>query len=383
MEHQKIAVIGGGIGGLCASLALQRKGFQVTIYEKEGLIRPAGAGIGLGPNAVKALNSLGLKEQILKCSNSLDRFTIQSQNGIILSDIDFAKLAHKSGIGNAAIHRSDLHKVLRESLDEGTLQLNKKCVDFIQDENGVTLFFNDGESIRTDLVIVADGIHSIIRKKLLPHSTIRYAGYTCWRSVVPYDSGDQNHRASEIWGHDGRFGYIPLPSGHIYWFACVNSEANDPVRSAYTVSHLLELFDSFPHPVKDLIQSARNDQLIHNDIYDIQPLQQFAFGRIVLLGDAAHATTPNMGQGAGQAMEDAVVLGQCMELESNFNRAFKLYEQRRLRRTRKIIERSRQIGSVSQWSHPALIYLRNQLLKLVPDSLMSHSMQAQTQTDWE
>ncbi|MNC40848.1 FAD-dependent urate hydroxylase [compost metagenome] len=238
-------------------------------------------------------------------------------------------------------------------------------------------------SIRTDLVIAADGIHSLFRKKLLPHSSIRYAGYTCWRSVVPYDYGDQNHRSSEIWGHEGRFGYIPLPSGQVYWFACVNSEANDPIRSAYTVDNLLKLFNNFPHPVKNLIQAASNDRLIHTDIYDIQPLQQFAFGRIVLLGDAAHATTPNMGQGAGQAMEDAVVLSQCMELEPNFNNAFQLYEHRRLQRTRKIIEKSRQVGSVSQWSHPVLINLRDHLLKLVPNSVMSIPIQAISHTDWE
>ncbi|MNN33564.1 FAD-dependent urate hydroxylase [compost metagenome] len=257
------------------------------------------------------------------------------------------------------------------------------CVDFVQDEQGVTLLFEDGESIRTDLVIAADGIHSSIRKKLLPSSSIRYAGYTCWRSVVPFDYGDEIHRSSEIWGHDGRFGYIPLPSGQVYWFACINAEANDPIRSAYTVDDLLKLFGHFPHPVKNMIQAANNDRLIHNDIYDIQPLQQFAFGRIVLLGDAAHATTPNMGQGAGQAMEDAVVLSQCMELQSNFNDAFKMFEQKRLQRTRKIIEKSRQVGSVSQWSHPALISLRDSLLKLVPNSLMSIPMQALGRTDWE
>ncbi|MNN38592.1 FAD-dependent urate hydroxylase [compost metagenome] len=145
----------------------------------------------------------------------------------------------------------------------------------------------------------------------------------------------------------------------------------------------MKLFNNFPHPVKNLIQAASNDRLIHTDIYDIQPLQQFAFGRIVLLGDAAHATTPNMGQGAGQAMEDAVVLSQCMELEPNFNNAFQLYEHRRLQRTRKIIEKSRQVGSVSQWSHPVLINLRDHLLKLVPNSVMSIPIQAISHTDWE
>lgn len=383
MEPKKISVIGGGIGGLCAALALQRTGFQVTVYEKTNHLSSAGAGIGLGPNAVKALIHLGLKEQINKHCNALNRFTIQSQRGTILSDINFAKLASKSGVGNAAIHRAELHKILRESLDAGTIQLDKKCIDVIQDEHGVTLHFDDGDSIRTDLVIAADGIHSTIRKKLLPHSSIRYSGYTCWRSVVPYDYGDQKHRSSEIWGQEGRFGYIPLSQGQVYWFACINSEANDPVRSAYTADHLLRVFNNFPYPVKKLLQAASNNRLIHNDIYDIQPLQQFAFGRIVLLGDAAHATTPNMGQGAGQAMEDAVVLGQCMQLESNFNDALQLYEQRRLQRTRKIIEKSRQIGSVSQWSHPALIQLRDQLLKLVPNSLMSIPMHALSQTDWD
>lgn len=375
MKQYDIAIIGGGIGGLCAALALQQKGFKVTVYESAKEIKPLGAGLGIGSNALRSLIGLGVGEEILGYGNVLNKLTIQSYLGRIINQVDFATMSQEIGVENVTIHRADLHAVLLNNLREGTVQLNKRCVDFTQDSQGVTLYFEDGESRRPNLVIAADGIHSLFRKKLFSNFAERYAGYTCWRSVVPFqDDAVQVDVSTETWGPQGRFGIVPLAGNQVYWFACINSLRNDETKTNYKVEDLLEVFKDYPHPIPQMIQLATDDQLVHDDILDIKPLSSFVSGHIALIGDAAHATTPNMGQGAGQAIEDALVLANCFERNDDSSAAFQAYENKRVQRARKVIKMSRKIGSASQWEHPLSMALRNTLFQLVPSPVITQRL---------
>jgi len=376
-ETRKYAVVGGGIGGLTLAIALQRKGLQVTMYEQAPQFRPLGAGLALAVNAMKAFGALGIDNEILHAGKVLKKLTIKDQKGNILTQTDAEKISRKLGVvNNFAIHRGDLHNVLLQQLKTDTVVLGKACVDFEQSPNGVVLHFEDGSREEADYVIACDGIHSVFRKKLVPQSEPRYAGYTCWRAVIdnmpPAVNSDET---SETWGPGCRFGIVPLTRNRLYWFACVNAPASDRVMKGFEVDDLLSYFGNFHPPVKEIISHTRNDQLIWGDIIDLRPLDNFAFGNIVLMGDAAHATTPNMGQGACMAIEDAVILANCLTRTTDPEAAFKQFESVRLPRTKKIVNGSWRLGRVAQIENPLLIWLRNAAVRATPPNVAEKQMQ--------
>jgi 2-polyprenyl-6-methoxyphenol hydroxylase-like FAD-dependent oxidoreductase len=367
-KTQRLSIIGGGIGGLTLAIALRKKGYPVTVYENAPQLKPLGAGLGLAANAIKAFQQIGIRDEVLKAGRVLKKFVIKDQQGQALSTANAERMSAKFGApNNFTIHRADLHQVLLAQLPEGVVQQGKGCSDFEQTTNGVRLHFTDGTSVETDYVVACDGIHSVFRKKLLPGSAPRYAGYTCWRAVIDKIPPSLNmEETSETWGPGRRFGIVPLSRQRIYWFATINAVANDQEKKAYGVAELSKHFNEFHADVKDVLAQTHDAQLIWNDIIDLKPLKQFAFGNILLMGDAAHATTPNLGQGACMAIEDAVILANCLAENAEPIVAFQRFETRRLRRTRHIIRDSRRLGRIAQLENPFLIKLRNAAVRLTP-----------------
>jgi 2-polyprenyl-6-methoxyphenol hydroxylase-like FAD-dependent oxidoreductase len=231
------------------------------------------------------------------------------------------------------------------------------------------LYFEDGTTHATDYLIACDGVHSTVRKKLLPQSQTRYSGYTCWRAVIDTPSNLKLYETSETWGKGSRFGIVPLANEKLYWFACINAQKNDPLLREYKVPDLLTYFSNYHAPVSDILKRTKNEQLIWGDIIDLKPLKKFAFGKIVLAGDAAHATTPNMGQGACMAIEDAAVLSNCLDEYSTVEEAFEKFEEKRIPRTTKIVNDSWTIGKVAQLENGILTSLRNTMIRFTPPSV--------------
>lgn len=371
MTQKQFAIVGGGIGGLTLAIALQRKGINVKVYEKAAHIQPLGAGLVLAANAVKALYEIGIGDDVLQAGKVLKTLRIKKTTGEILSETDSEKLSQKFGIvNNFTIHRADLHRVLIDKLLPDTLVLNKDCVDVSQPRQKVTLTFHDGSTEQADYVIASDGIHSPIRKKLIPHSYPRYAGYTCWRAVINNIPANVDQtETSETWGQGSRFGIVPLTENRLYWFACVNALEKDAHMASMKIEGLRQIFKDFHFPVTEILNNTKNENLIWSDIADLKPLTQFAFGNIVLMGDAAHATTPNMGQGACMAIEDAAILSNCITKYPKVEEAFIHFQQRRIKRTTAIVNASRAIGKVAQLENPVLIRMRNLAMKLTPSAI--------------
>lgn len=361
MNHNAITILGGGIAGLTTSIALKKIGINTVIFEASAKIAAVGAGLGVGVNAIKALRTLGLDEEIIQQGKSLNTFSIRDQKGKVVSKTIF-------GENNLAIHRANLYNVLLSKIDSQSIHLGKRVKIIENLSTGVRLLFEDGTVHHTNYLIVADGVNSVARQMLLSNAKPRYAGYTCWRAVIDSDS-IQNLEPTETWGKNGRFGMVPLAENKIYWFACINALQNDPKFKKYAISDLVKHFADYHSPIPEILLRTKNEDLIHNDIVDLAPLRQFAHGRIVLIGDAAHATTPNMGQGACQAIEDAVVLGKSLTEESTVELAFKKFETQRLKRTKWIIETSNRIGKVAQLENPFIIRIRNLFMRLIPDSI--------------
>jgi 2-polyprenyl-6-methoxyphenol hydroxylase-like FAD-dependent oxidoreductase len=374
--QKKFAIAGAGIGGLSLAIAMQRKGFDVMVYENATELKPLGAGLALAANAIKAFNEIGIGNEVLKAGKKLKSLQIKDQKGNVLSGVDSEVLTEKLGAtNNFTIHRADLHEVLLNQIKPGTLQLGKGVVDFDQTGDKVILKFIDGSVGASDYLIVADGIHSNIRKKLLPDSAPRYAGYTCWRAVIDnVPNGFDFETTSETWGQNGRFGIAPLTDNRVYWFACINASQKDPIMREFKTDDLKSWFRNFHHPIPQLLEFTRNDQLIWSDIIDLKPLKQFAFDKVVLMGDAAHATTPNMGQGACMAIEDAAILANIIEANDNIEMAFKNFEQKRIARTTRIVKNSWNIGKVAQLRNPLLVGLRNAAVKWTPATMTEKSM---------
>ncbi|PSR51897.1 monooxygenase [Adhaeribacter arboris] len=363
----KISIIGAGIAGLTTAIALKKAGFETEVFEAASEIKPVGAGLGLAPNAIKAFYELGIAEKIIPLGRRLPHFKITNAAGSILSFTDSQAISARYGIDNFTIHRYALHQALLQELDGTPIYIGKKVIGLTKEGKELIIQFQDGSSHKTPYLIIADGIHSVLRNKLVPHATIRYAGYSCWRAVIE-GTGIAQEGASETWDTAGRFGIVPLKDNQIYWFACINAPEKSEKFKNFRVQDLYAHFHQFHAPVPQILSKTKDEQLLHHDIFDLDPLPHFVYDNVLLVGDTAHGMTPNMGQGACQAIEDAVVLGKELERNTTIEAALQAFERRRLKRTEKIILRSRNIGRIAQTSNPILAGIRNAMLRITPAS---------------
>jgi len=368
----KVMVAGGGIGGLTAAIALRRADFDVTVLERTAALREVGAGLLLAANAQKALGKLGLAQAVSSLGTPASAGEIRSWRGKVLASIPTADLEESVGAPSAAVHRADLQSLLAREVGEGTLRQGAEVEGFKQEDNGsVTVFFAGGEE-HADILVGADGLRSTIRVRLFGPDKPRYAGYTSWRAVVeteeellPWGSG------FESWGRGVRFGCAHIGNGRIYWFATANApeDAKDGPPGSRTgpKATLLRSFGSWHRPIGELIEASDEDAILRTDIYDREPLgERWGEGRVTLLGDAAHPMTPNLGQGACQAIEDAVVLARCLRERGATADALRLYERLRSDRVAMLVRRSRRVGSVGQLENSLLCRLRDRALSMIP-----------------
>jgi 2-polyprenyl-6-methoxyphenol hydroxylase-like FAD-dependent oxidoreductase len=370
-------VIGAGIGGLATAQALLRLGHQVRVYEAAAELREIGAGVVLGANAMRALDELDLHAAVRPAGTPLTTVRLLDEHGRVLNRADTSAFTERLGYDNLGILRADLQRELLRALPPGVVQLGHRLARFEQTDTRVTAFFENGEQATADALVAADGIRSRVRRQLLPASQPRYAGYTCWRATVQANiPGLPTIGTSETWGRTGRFGLVPVADGRLYWFACLNSpEANNPAFRAYRVADLQRHFAGFHAPIPQVLAATTDADLLWGDLFDLAPLANFAFGRVLLLGDAGHATTPNLGQGAGMAVEDAAILARCLRAApADLPAAFQAFDQQRRPRTRRIVVQSRQLGMLAQFTPPWLAPLRNAALAAVPDWLTARQM---------
>lgn len=365
MEHQQYTIIGGGIAGLTAAIALQRIGITAHIYEASDAIKPVGAGLGLGVNAMKALQAIGLEEDVAGIGHPLTSFSILDEHG---SRISHAAFSAPDGRFGVSVHRAELHAVLLSKLDPATIHIGKRLAELETGHERTIIHFDDGSKLATKYLIVADGVHSKARQILVPGSAPRFAGQTCWRCVIEHpDSGGWS--PSETWGQKGRFGIVPLTGNRVYWFAVVNAQRSDPRYAAYQAEDLSVAFEGYHPVIGEILERSRGLRLIHGDVLDLKPINSYAYGRTLLIGDAAHATTPNLAQGACQAIEDAVVLAMCLRDEPDPEMAFREFERKRLKRTHWIVDTSWKLGKVAQLDNRLLVGLRNAAFRMMPESV--------------
>lgn len=380
---KRVVIIGGGIGGLCAGISLRKLGLEVVIYEQADELRAVGAGLTIWANAIKALRKLGVADEVILAGSKIERGELRTSSGRVLSRTDQGELERRFNEPTVALHRADLHEILMNALPPGTVHLNEKCVRFEEDEEGVTCHFADGKTARGQLLVGTDGIHSVVRGQLFPGVSLRYSGYTTWRGVVKTRDEAALGTTSETWGCGARFGIVRIDEERVYWFSTANVEAGLKLSPAESKSFLLEHFRGWHHPVELLIKSTPAEQILHNDIYDIAPMKSWSRGRVALLGDSAHPTTPNMGQGACMAIESSLAIARCLRESDTLAEGLRRYERERMPRTAWITEQSRRIGRIGQFESRLLCTLRDAVVRLAPDSLAIKQIERAVEHDEE
>lgn len=369
-----VIIIGGGVGGLCTAIALQKIGIEATVYERAGTFGDVGSGLSLWANAISALRRLGPADGVIAAGAKIHHGQIRTRTGKILAQTGPGELEKMFGEPSIVIHRTALHQVLLDALPPETVRTGATCTGLEQDREGVTAYFAGGRQARADVIVGADGVRSAIRRQLFPAIELRYAGYTAWRGVV--QTGDEIALGitSESWGCGNRFGILRLDAERVYWFATANSAPGKTYGAEERKSLLQGIFQEWHHPVAHLIEQTPAASILHNDIYDVQPMARWSKGRVTLLGDAAHPTTPNMGQGACMAIESADVLAQCLSQNDDVETALAEYERRRRPRTARITNQSWQIGRVGQLENGLACTLRNALFRLMPAGILKGQM---------
>lgn len=364
----KVLVIGGGIGGLTGALALQQKGMDVHLYEAADALRAVGSGIWMSPNSIKVMEYLGIAEQFKKSSIEMQRVAIEDEKGGILGETDLVRAKHRHGSSIHSVRRQTLHDILARGIESSRIHTGHKFESLEQKSDGVVVRFANGREEKCDVLIGSDGLRSSVREVVNPGVRLRYSGQSCWYGLSDAKLSDhRRYMTTEIWMGSLRFGFTEVDDGQVYFFAVEKSPANqkyDGDRAEY----LRKLYRNGPEIVKNVLDKAQHDRIIKSDLNDIRPFQPLAHGRVALTGDAGHATTPNLGQGAAQAMEDAVLLAHLLSGGPPVD-AIKKYESMRKDRIRYIVNSSWRLGRLAHTEGPVRRRLLYSVMRFTPESI--------------
>ncbi|MFI8854445.1 FAD-dependent monooxygenase [Streptomyces sp. NPDC053499] len=364
---QRAVVVGGGIGGLAAAIGLRRIGWEVTVVERARELADAGAGISLHANGIRALEALGVDGPVREAARPQYTGGTRSPGGRWLARMDGAALERELGTPIVGIPRAALHRALRRALPSGALVTGEQVLSVEDDAAADRVRVPLGDTaLYADLVVAADGVGSRLRPLLFPHHPGPvYSGSTVLRALTdgPFEPGTD---FTLTWGWGAEFGHIALADGRAEWHAVLTTPPG--VRHADPLAVLRRRFGSWHDPVPRLLDATRPEAVLHHDIHELAtPLPRFTKGRVALLGDAAHAMTPNLGQGACQALEDAAVLAAALATAPDVAAALARYDAERRPRSQAVARDARRAGRLGQrLSHPVAVALRNTALRLAP-----------------
>jgi 2-polyprenyl-6-methoxyphenol hydroxylase-like FAD-dependent oxidoreductase len=367
VTRRHAVIAGAGIGGLTAGVALARQGWEITVLERARALEPVGAGLGLGPNAVRALGAIGLGDQVRRFSRVQGQGGLRRPDGRWLVRTDLSAVADRFGDPQLMTLRADLVDLLATSLPGGALHtgVTVTSVDTGEADAQARVATSAGE-LTADLVVAADGIGSGLRGLLFPgHPGPRYAGCTAWRFLAPSSEAGGPVEPAETWGPGAVFGTMPLADGRVYCYASAIAQPTTDHATADEAAELTRRFGRWHDPIPGLIGSAEAAAILRGDVYWIaDPLPAYHRGRVAILGDAAHAMTPHLGQGACQAIEDAVVLASVTHAVGTGVPDLAAYTAARMRRTRMVADGSYRATRLAQLTSRPAIALRDGAISL-------------------
>jgi 2-polyprenyl-6-methoxyphenol hydroxylase-like FAD-dependent oxidoreductase len=334
-----------------------------------------GAGITVQCNAVAALREIGLDAAVLAAGQAIGEASVRDARGRVLTSTPPGFFEREFGAPSVAIHRADLTAVLADAVGRDSIQTGFSVVRYEQERSSIVAHADDGRTLEGSILVGADGLWSRVRSHLVADGPPRYAGYTSWRGVCEAPGLLPDGYTSESWGAGQRFGLVSLGRGRIYWFATANAPAGEKDPHDAVVA-LAERFLGWHAPIEEVLLATPEERMIRTDIHDRLPIMRWADGRVVLLGDAAHPMTPNLGQGGCQAIEDAVVLSRALARHDGVAAAFHEYEAARVRRANDVVRRSRSVGDIGQLTGSVTRFIRDTAMRLTPESVVKKQMRA-------
>lgn len=355
----RAVVVGAGIGGLATAIALEQAGVEPTVVERAPELKEAGFGLVLSANATAALRRLGLRDAVAENGSRVQRAEIRNPRGELLTLIDYKAL----GWETYGILRSELQRAMLAAVPSHRLRLHTTCVAATEDGRAL---LERADPLVADVVIGADGIGSVVRRSLFGEEPLRYGGHRAWRAGTAFEDERVRDRFVEVWGIGGGLGFGPAGPGRVYWY-CFETVPEGAAAPEQPRDEFLRRYGGWFDPIPALIESTDPDSIEPTFTYDRPTRRVWGRGRVTLLGDAAHPMKPNIGQGAAQALEDAVVLGTCLAASGDPAKALRAYEHRRARRANAVVRASRRAGRAAEVRSALGARARDAVMKALPD----------------
>ncbi|OAQ52666.1 zeaxanthin epoxidase [Natrinema mahii] len=375
MNHTRgpldIAVVGGGICGLTTAIALEQRGFEPTVYEAASDYRPVGAGILLQANALLVFDRLGIVDRVRAAGQPLEDVQLRSPSGRILSRFDLDGVERSEfGYGAVAIYRPDLQRILLDELNTA-VETGTAC-EGVDATETPTVRFDDGTRVRPDVVVGADGIHSTVRDAIVPAVELRTLDSVAYRAIAEIDLPPA-HRALgfEVWGDGTYAGGAPIGDDRFYWFATTpGRQAETATAAPDQLSALRDRLVDYSDPIPTVVDSLEPDDVVVTALEDVPPLERWSRGSVVLAGDAAHGMYPFAGQGAAQAIEDALALAHSIAAREDPSAAIDAYVAERKPRAERIRSESHRLGTLGTIRSTVGCRLRNLAFDCCPDAVI-------------
>jgi 2-polyprenyl-6-methoxyphenol hydroxylase-like FAD-dependent oxidoreductase len=345
---------------LATAIALRMKGIESEVFEQSSAIRATGGALLLWSNAIRSLRALGLEPAIMAVGAPVERIEFRTARGELLTSLDIERLSRQARAASVLVSREDLLTILSSALPAAAIHTDARFLEYRAEENGqATATFAGGAASTADLLVGADGLHSTVRAQVCGAGPLRETGQIAFVGVARAEGALDTGTPIATVGAGLRFWSGPLRDAGVYWYATVR--ATDAVSRDPDVAkrQLLELFGGWHEPIGELIEGTPSDQIIRTAIADRRPVERWGAGPITLVGDAAHPCTPDLGQGACQALESAVGLAECLEGADDIVVALRRYENRRIARTSRVTELSFVTAIQSAVDHPLACALRD------------------------
>jgi 2-polyprenyl-6-methoxyphenol hydroxylase-like FAD-dependent oxidoreductase len=362
-------IVGAGIGGLAAANALLRAGVEASVFERMSELREVGSGLTLWVNAMRSLDKFGAKEPVRASGAEVHRIENRRWDGPSYKTLPIGVIGERYGTHSVSIHRGELQTALAKLLPAGTVALNAECTGFEQDTDGVTVRFADGREERGDVLIGADGIRSIVRTQLFGAPQPRYSGYTCWRSAAHIEHPRLEPTVyTQVYGRGSNFGVFPIGDRYWSWYGTKMTPAGGGAGGdgASWKREATEQFKDWYETVPAVIEATPEEGFVRQDIYDLKPINVWGKGRVTLLGDAAHATTPALGQGGCMAIEDAVVVARELSADGDVPAALRRYNEARRKRANGIVRNARLQGYIYHGPNALIGAARTMMIGVAP-----------------
>lgn len=368
---EPVVVIGGGIGGLTAALAVAHHGIPVTVHERAPELREIGAGLGLWPAPLRVFDRLGIGDAVRALAGPWDEAGLRRADGRFLVRYSAEQFAARLGEPTIGVHRGELQALLVRSLDADVVRTDAECTGLDQRDDGVTVRFRDGSNVDGRVVVGADGRHSTVCRMLFGDQPLHDCHTMGWRGTAVAPPGSDWHRfIGETWGPGGRFGIVPISGGRVTWYAAARR-----FRNGGGLEELAERFGRWHHPIPELIAATDPSNLWSDVADDRRPLRHWVKGRVTLLGDAAHPMTADLGQGACQAILDAWVLAEELAGTSDVTSALRAYERRRRWRAGMVTMIARGATAGARPESRAAVAVRSRLASLAPPSVVLRQLE--------